>query len=240
MLHWAAFATGQGLTKQCHDECGAEMWTVMSCFSGSLCLPRLLSLQLSWSVSHDVSWFLNASESHVDGELAKGKVAAEEERVVCLCVCVCPMASRAAGKQQRLTWCCWHLILLLHCSTTQSRAEILWDKPYLHLLNTSACLLHNRWAHNHHVCGDFHPSSTHSQTYLQQDVFYSWHKRFLGVSCVSKLYSSLMLDIFCFLCYFNSPVILNISILQVNIAPSVLLHPPSRRMTITKISMSIC
>lgn len=42
----------------------------------------------------------------MDGELAKGKVAAVEERVVCLCVCVCPMASRAAGKQQRLTWCC--------------------------------------------------------------------------------------------------------------------------------------
>lgn len=42
----------------------------------------------------------------MDGELAKGKVAAVEERVVCLCVCVCPMASLAAGKQQRLTWCC--------------------------------------------------------------------------------------------------------------------------------------
>lgn len=40
-----------------------------------------------------------------------------------------------------------------------------------------------------------------------------------------------MLVIFCFLCYFNSPIILNISILQVNVALSVLLHPPSRRMT---------
>lgn len=167
--------------KQCHDECGGEMWTVMSSLSGSACvnvnvslfvvspsagllvlLSRCLfvcpSLRVSWSASHGVLWFfMQVKVMWTESQRRQRLQRRRRGRVFCLCVCACPSFTSSgrssAGKQrgspgllspnaaaplqhpQRRTGPGWH-------------AEIMFAKPYLHLLNTSANLWHNKQPHN--------------------------------------------------------------------------------------------